>query len=112
MRAWALARALRARARPLRAGDADRDAPVFVVRFMCSAACLGLNSIQQQLLNWAPKCSKFIPGWLQNPPSKGSKMCLGILLETSWLWFFVPVAYFRLQLASWCAPGSLGAQKK
>ena len=84
MRAWALARALRARARPLRAGDADRDAPVFIVRFMCSAACLKLKSIQKQLPNWAPNCSKFIPGWLQNPPQNGSKMCLQTLLERSW----------------------------
>ena len=47
-------------------------------------ACLRLKSIQKQLPNWAPNCSKFIPGWLQNPPQNGSKMCLGTLLEPSW----------------------------
>ena len=51
---------------------------------MCSAACLRLKSIQKQLPNWAPYCSKFIPGWLQNPPQNGSKMCLKTLLERSW----------------------------
>ena len=59
-----------------------------------------------------PKIFTIIPRWLQNPPPNGSKMVLGNLLEPSWLWFFLAVSYFCLQLASWSALGRLRAPKK
>ena len=80
MRAWALARALRARARPLRAGDADRDAPVFIVRFMCSATRVRLKSIQNN--------SSTGPQIVPNSSLDGSKILPKIapkcVLEPSW----------------------------
>ena len=80
MRAWALARALRARARPLRAGDADRDAPVFIVRFMCSAACLRLKVYK----NNSPTGPQIVPNLSLDGSKILPKMAPKCVLEPSW----------------------------